>query len=171
MYDELFLQVEDWPDYYVSAKGNIASNKTGRLIILKQSENSGGYLQVTLFNKKMKKIFRTHRLVALVWLNNPDNLPIVDHIDRDKKNNNVENLRWVTKSQNELNIKSDGGISIRKDRKKKYQARIRIYDKDSHIVGVGSKRYCKHFLTFEEAEKWLEEKRKERDEIHDNLIF
>ena len=44
-----------------------------------------------------------HRLVALAFIDNPDNKPTIDHIDRDKNNNCVENLRWATQSEQEYN--------------------------------------------------------------------
>lgn len=50
-----------------------------------------------------KKYEFVHRLVALTFLDNPDKLPEVDHIDRNRGNNNIENLRWVSKSENNKN--------------------------------------------------------------------
>lgn len=49
------------------------------------------------------KIIKVHRLVAETYLQNPDNLPEVDHIDRNKSNNNVANLRFVSRSGNQRN--------------------------------------------------------------------
>ena len=47
-----------------------------------------------------KRKYRIHRLIAQAFIPNPDNLPVVDHIDGNKANNNVENLRWVTYQEN-----------------------------------------------------------------------
>lgn len=61
---------------------------------------SGGYMTVILYKyNKGKKEF-VHRLVAMAFIPNPDNLPQVDHINTDKLDNTVENLRWVTAKQN-----------------------------------------------------------------------
>lgn len=53
--------------------------------------NTYGYLVV----RRNKKLYQVHRLVAECWIPNEENLPTVDHINRDKTNNNVENLRWA----------------------------------------------------------------------------
>jgi hypothetical protein len=87
--------------YEVSDFGNVRNCKTGRF--LKGSENKDGYLQVGLYKDKKRKMFRIHRLVALAFLENPENKPTVDHIDRNKQNNRLENLRWATKSENQAN--------------------------------------------------------------------
>ncbi len=63
-------------------------------------------------NGKVKSIGK-HRLMALAFLPNPKNLPFVDHIDRDKSNNCLSNLRWVNKSQNCVNKKINGKLGYR----------------------------------------------------------
>ena len=50
----------------------------------------------------MKK-YQLHRVIAITFLPNPDNLPIVDHIDRNKLNNNLKNLKWSSNSNNVKN--------------------------------------------------------------------
>lgn len=60
--------------------------------------NSQGHLSV--FSRKAMKNFYVHRLVAEVFIPNPENKPMVDHIDRNPRNNAVSNLRWVTRSEN-----------------------------------------------------------------------
>ena len=86
-------QTESWAKFpndksiLVSTYGRVKHN--GRL--LKQS-NSNGY--------KRAAGHLTHRLVAITFLPNPDNLPIVNHIDGNKSNNNVSNLEWVSHTDN-----------------------------------------------------------------------
>lgn len=58
------------------------------------------YFHVELCKGRVNKIFSVHRLVAQAFIPNPDNLPEIDHIDTDRKNNIVTNLRWVTHSEN-----------------------------------------------------------------------
>jgi len=61
-----------------------------------QHKNNNGYLFInTVINGKQKNVL-VHRLVAMAWIDNPDNLPIVNHKDLNKLNNNVDNLEWIT---------------------------------------------------------------------------
>jgi hypothetical protein len=84
--------------YTISKNGEVFSLELGRL--LKQSKNVRGYLCVRIYinNKVMTK--RVHRLLAEAYIANPLNLPQVDHIDEDKYNNDVSNLRWCTNKEN-----------------------------------------------------------------------
>jgi hypothetical protein len=70
---------------------------------LKPRTNSSGYLHVRLCKDGETKPYTIHRLVALHYIDNPDNLPQVDHRYRDKTDNRVENLRWVTPLENNQN--------------------------------------------------------------------
>lgn len=87
------------PCYLVSNKGEIKNKKTGK--ILKGHLDKDGYLHVTLrLGLKKYKTPSIHRLVALAFISNPNNLPQVNHKDEDKLNNNVENLEWCTQQYN-----------------------------------------------------------------------
>lgn len=63
------------------------------------SVNNEGYPSVHINNKT----YRVHRLIAMAFHSNPNNLPQVDHIDRNRKNNKSSNLRWVTSKENQDN--------------------------------------------------------------------
>ena len=67
--------------------------------ILKESANKKGYLMVSIHGKS----YRKHRIVAIQWIDNPLNLPIVDHINHNRIDNRIENLRWVSNLQNSNN--------------------------------------------------------------------
>jgi hypothetical protein len=100
---EVWRYIDDYDKYAVSSFGNIKNVKTGK--IMKQSVNTNGYYNLTLWKNKKQFCARTHRLVALAFMDNPLNKPCVDHIDGNKLNNNVKNFRWATKQENNRNQK------------------------------------------------------------------
>ena len=59
-----------------------------------------GYYHVTLWKDNIQKDFTIHRLVALAFIPNPDNLPVINHKDEVKTNNEAENLEWCTRKYN-----------------------------------------------------------------------
>ena len=68
--------------------------------ILKQSKNPKGYYYVNLSKDGKVKNTRVHRLVALCFVNNPNNLKLINHIDGNKLNNYYINLEWCDYSHN-----------------------------------------------------------------------
>lgn len=80
------------------SKGGLQKRKS---YILKPKINKG-YCHVYLCKESKHTTLKVHRLVALHFIDNPDNKPEVNHIDGNKLNNNVWNLEWCTKSENGL---------------------------------------------------------------------
>lgn len=95
---EEFRKLKLNENYSVSNLGNVRNDKTGQL--LKQYKNKGGYLSVSIPNKN----YRVHRLVGFAFIPNPENKPCIDHIDNNRSNNNLNNLRWVTHTENNCNM-------------------------------------------------------------------
>ena len=66
---------------------------------------AGGYLKVGLTKDGKSHKKRVNRLVAMAFIDNPNELPFVDHIDGNKENNSITNLRWVTDKENREHAK------------------------------------------------------------------
>ena len=101
-------------NYYLFEDGRIWSIKNQKYKKLYLGEDD--YYRVCLPNKT----YLLHRLIAIHFIPNPENKTEVDHIDRNRKNNLIENLRWVTRSENNINKKVRNNklprhISLRKD--------------------------------------------------------
>jgi hypothetical protein len=96
--NEVWRIVNDYQNYEVSSHGRVRNVITGR--ILKPVINSAGYYNIILFKEGKRKIAGLHRVVAAAFCENLDNKTYVDHRDRCRVNNNCNNLRWVTFSEN-----------------------------------------------------------------------
>lgn len=99
--EEFWKTVEFASNYEISNLGKVRNKKTGQLLNAGVSGN--GYKQVSLkFDETgtFKKQY-VHRLVALMWLDNPENKKEVNHKNLDRTDNRAENLEWVTSSENQ----------------------------------------------------------------------
>lgn len=84
--------------YAITSCGKVWSYR--RKKFLEPRSNKNGYLRVNLIKDKEMTTFYIHRLVAEAYLDNPNNYETVDHIDFDKTNNCVNNLQWMSRSEN-----------------------------------------------------------------------
>lgn len=96
---EKFKKIKGYSHYRIYSNGRIYSEFVNRYIT--PTEDSSHYLQNTLVDDNgNRKTIKTHRLVAMAFLPNPENLPDVNHKDFNRKNNNVDNLEWCTEKYN-----------------------------------------------------------------------
>lgn len=102
--------------YSIDKNGVIISNitkdsSTGKAKVIKPHYDKDGYKRLALVTDEGRKKFRVGRLVALTFIENPENKEFVNHIDGDKQNDSVENLEWVTASENTQHAFNNGLMS------------------------------------------------------------
>ena len=114
---EFFPGYELWIDDTTS-QPCIWSNKTKKWLKALKGTN---YLYVNCYHKGKRKDYALHRLVAEYYCEKAENKNEVDHIDRDKFNNSIQNLRWVNRSENSHNRNTRG---YQKTANNRYQAYI-----------------------------------------------
>jgi hypothetical protein len=138
-------------------------------LILRGGEDNNGYIQVQLGKGNH---FRIHVLVGEAFIPNPENKASLDHIDGNRKNNCVENLRWGSRSEqnrNKVCTSNTGWPGVRwVESKQHYQARIRLLKKEGETRGKQiSKAYPVKKYGAEQALKlaikWRDDKEKEID--------
>lgn len=114
MQQEIIFDEEVWKpvafyekNYAISSLGQVRSFKHGKTknLVLKKKRN--GYLFVALCKKGVIKYHHVHRLVAMEFVPNPGNKAQVNHIDLNKQNNRVDNLEWVTHTENQIHARKN----------------------------------------------------------------
>jgi hypothetical protein len=100
---ENFKKIPFLNGYEISECGEVRNKKTGRILKQKIRKDTKRLCVNLPIEKGKAKSFNIHRLVALTHLPNIDNLPAVDHIDRNIYNNHISNLRWVDNKVNMQN--------------------------------------------------------------------
>ena len=104
--------IEGYENYLIFEDGVIINTDTGKE--MKPSIDKDGYKLNGLTKNNKTKTFKLHRLIALAFIPNIDNKPCVDHINRDRKDNRLENLRWVSYKENSRNqsCRSNTGLQF-----------------------------------------------------------
>jgi hypothetical protein len=133
--------------YFINKNGDV-KGKNG---VLQSSIGKNGYHYIALCKDSKHYTKNIHRLLAEAFLPNPDNKPFVDHIDRNRLNNKLDNLRWATVQENINNSErvefKKGCICETKDKvKDKIYTYFRVYYFENNV------KKTKRFKTMEEAE-------------------
>jgi hypothetical protein len=134
---EVYVNITGFSKYQISNFGNCKNIKTGR--ILKPGTNCNGYLYVILMDDGERSTKTIHRLVANAFLQNSEDKKNVDHVDRNKTNNYLSNLRYATLSENSQNasMKSNntsGVVGVSWDKNKnKWKVQITVNCVQKHL--------------------------------------
>lgn len=156
---ERYLSLEDLPNenwkdikdyeglYQISDYGRVKSlerpngnNQYNQESILKANISKSGYSFVHLRNRKQNKNFSIHRLVALHFLDNPENKPLVLHKKAisDNGSNNIDNLYWGTPKENMEDRKRDNHFQVSIENRiktsKRFSKKINQYDLDGNFI-------------------------------------
>lgn len=140
--------MEEWKvineNYKISSEGRVYSEKTKK--ILKPNVVGSGYLKVDLYNKGKRKIGLIHQLVANAFIDNPNGYKEINHKDKCKTNNKIDNLEWCDRKYN--NEFSDIQETLTEKKKKQ----VFQYDLDGKLVAVWtSLRECERETNCSEA--------------------
>ena len=138
------MEHPDYPGYLIYKDGKVYSKK--RNILLKGEIHKNGYICMSMFIDGASVRCYAHRLVAQVYIPNPNQYPQVNHINGVRSDNSIRNLEWVTPQLNNLSIKQKGSPfgTI-------YPALNHGNLQYLHNVQIRYKRYQKFFKTEQEA--------------------
>jgi hypothetical protein len=131
--------------------------------ILKCQIDKLGYVRIRFCVETLKTTHKVHRLVAKAFIENPNDLPQVNHKDGDKENNAVTNLEWCTNGENQIHAITNGlKIHHFGDRAKRFTGKVEAYDCTGKLVAVmsGNEDMAKHGFDFRLVSAVLKNKRK-----------
>jgi hypothetical protein len=133
-----FVDIVGYEGFYkINKQGEILNVKpirAGRYSGIMKTWNDGRYMNVALVKEGRRKLFLLHRLLGIQFIPNPENKPTIDHIDQNKLNNDLSNLRWATHLEQHANMSTtlhfetvDERRLYENKRKSEWRRRNKIY--------------------------------------------
>ena len=178
--NEIWKDIEGYEGLYqISNYGRVKSlrfNHTDNNPRILKNVIVKGYCCVNLYKDKKMKMLKVHRLVAQAFIPNPNNLPVINHIDEDKTNNFVGNLEWCSVEYNSRygTARQRGADKLRKWTKEEKKQVKRVQYKlwrQKPEVNERLREYCKKYrqdhkeeLSAKQKEKWLSLTKEEKEE-------
>lgn len=104
---ETWKSIKGYEHYSVSSIGRVINN-AGKILKPQLTRKKYHKLMLWYYPNKLKKGFFIHRLVAIAFIDNPKNLPQVNHKDCNKLNNHIDNLEWCTNHENHTHARDNG---------------------------------------------------------------
>lgn len=151
---EEYSIIKDYPNYAVSNTGKMINIKKKGKELKQFTGKYSPHLIVRLYKNSRYSQKLVHRLMGEAFLDNPNNLPVIDHRNQNSTDNSIENLRCCSYSQNSRNIKRRGNITkvpLKGGQRWSWSVRL----------SKNGKIHSKSLLTEEEAkeylQKWIEE--------------
>ncbi|ALM64610.1 HNH endonuclease [Lactococcus phage 936 group phage PhiE1127] len=125
---ETFVKIEGFNNYEVSNLGKIRNIKSGRT--LKPYLDNNGYLMHCLSENNKRKNLLLHRVLAIAFIDNPEEKPCVNHIDENKLNNDLSNLEWCSVRENNVH-----GTRMKRIAEKRFKKVIQL-DLNDNVLNV-----------------------------------
>ena len=141
----MLRMIEGYENYYICSLGYVVNMNTGKIL---KNRNAMGYNGVRIYKNGKQKSFLIHRLIGKYFIKNnfPEKYTEIDHIDGNKKNNKIDNLRWCDRFINMHNIKKN------KNNTTGYRNICKLSNGNYRVfISRYKKRYRKRFKTLEEA--------------------
>ena len=133
------MEIINHPNYLIYEDGKVFSKKSNKF--LKHNLGNNGYKRITLCSNNKPTYHLIHRLIGLHYIPNPDNKSQIDHIDRNRLNNDISNLRWATRKEN-MNNKSKRITNISGYTNIFYNKRDNVW-----VYSKGTGGYRKYFIS------------------------